>query len=54
MKRKAKYGEGLKILTPKEMLPRLPITLTQVKAGNTSENLLRQIRQITYSLYQAK
>ena len=54
MKHKPKYGKGLKILTPKEMLPRLPITLTQVKAGSTSENLLSEIRQITYSLYQAK
>ena len=35
------------------MLQRLPITLTQVKAGNTSENLLNEIRQIIYSLYQA-
>ena len=36
------------------MLPRLPIALEQVKAGNTSENLLNEIRQIIYSLYQAK
>ena len=36
------------------MLQRLPITLAQVKAGNTSENLLSEIRQIIYSLYQAK
>ena len=36
---------GLKILTPKEMLQRLPITLAQVKAGNNSENLLSEIRQ---------
>ena len=36
------------------MLPRLPIALAQVKAGNTSENLLNEIRQIIYSLYQAK
>ena len=36
------------------MLQRLPITLAQLKAGNTSENLLNEIRQITYSLYQAK
>ena len=53
-KYKTKYGEGLKILTPKQMLQRLPIALTQVKAGNTSENLLNEIRQIIYSLYQAK
>ena len=36
------------------MLPRLPIALAQVKAGNTSENLLNEIRQIIYSLYQEK
>ena len=34
------------------MLQRLPIALAQVKAGNTSENLLNEIRQIIYSLYQ--
>ena len=43
----------LKILTPKQMLQRLPIALAQVKAGNNSENLLNEIRQIIYSLYQA-
>ena len=37
---KAKYGEGLEILTPKRMLQRLPIALAQVKPGNTSEDLL--------------
>ena len=42
------------MLTPKQMLERLPIALAQVKAGNTSENLLNEIRQIVYSLYQAK
>ena len=36
------------------MLRRLPIALAQVKAGNTSENLLNEIRKITYFLYQAK
>ena len=45
---------GLKILTPKQMLQRLPIALAQVKAGNNSENLLNEIRQIIYSLYQSK
>ena len=53
-KYKAKYGEGLKILTPKQMIQTLPITLAQVKAGNTSQNLLNQIRQIIYFLYWAK
>ena len=50
-KHKKKYGEGLKILTPKWMLQRLPIALAQVKAGNTFGNLLNEIRQIIYSLY---
>ena len=50
----AKYGGGLKILTTKQMFQRFPIALRQVKAGNTSENLLNEIRQITYCLYQAK
>ena len=49
-KNRAKYGEGHKILTPKQMLQRLPIALGQVKAGNISENLLNEIRQIIYSL----
>ena len=44
----------LKILTPKQMLQRLPIALAQVKAGNSSEILLNEIRQIVYSLYQSK
>ena len=47
-------GRGLKILTPKQMLQRLPIALAQVKAGNNSESLLNEIRQIVYSLYQSK
>ena len=44
----------LKILTPKQMLQRLPIALAQVKASNNSESLLNEIRQIAYSLYQSK
>ena len=51
---KAKNGTGLKILTPKQMLKRLPIALAQVKAGNNSESLLNGIRQIVYSLYKSK
>ena len=47
-------GEGLKILTPKQTLQRLPIALAQMKAGNNSESLLNEIRQILYSLYQSK
>ena len=53
-KYKATKGTGLKILAPKQMLQRLPIALAQVKAGNNSENLLNEIRQIVYSLYQSK
>ena len=47
-------GKGLKILTLKQMLQRLPIALTQVKAGNNSESLINEIRQIVCSLYQSK
>ena len=47
-------GKRLKILTPKQLLQRLPIALTQVKASNYSESLLNKIRQIVYSLYQSK
>ena len=53
-KNKATKGTGLKILTPKQILQRLPITLAQVKAGNNSESLLNEIRQIVYSLHQSK
>ena len=45
-------GTGLKILTPKQMIQRLPIALAQVKDGNNSEGLLNEIRQMVYSLYQ--
>ena len=41
---KAKKGEGFKMLTPKQMLQRLPIAIAQVKTGKTSENLLIEIR----------
>ena len=47
-------NEQLKILTPNQMLKRLPIALAQVKAGNNSESLLNEIRQIVYSLYRSK
>ena len=47
-------GKGLKILTPNQMLKRLPIALAQIKAGNNSERLLNEIRQIVYSLYRSK
>ena len=48
---KTKYGEGLKILTPKQMLQRVPIAPAQVKAANKSDNLISEIRQIIYCLY---
>ena len=51
---KEQEGTGLKILTPNQMLKRLPIALAQVKAGNNSESLLNEIRQIVYSLYRSK
>ena len=47
-------NEQLTILTPNQMLKRLPIALAQVKAGNNSESLLNEIRQIVYSLYRSK
>ena len=47
-------GKGLKILTPNQMLSRLPITLAQLKAGNNSKKLKNEIRQILYSLYRSK
>ena len=53
-KYKTKYGKELKILAPKQMLLSFPVALAQVRAGNTFENLLNEIRQIIYSLYQQK
>ena len=47
-------GAGLKILTNKQMLNRLPILLAQVQAGNNSNKLKNEIRQILYSLYRSK
>ena len=52
--RKNQQGEGLKILTPNQMLSRLPISLAQLKAGNNSEKLKNEIRQLLYSLYRSK
>ena len=50
----SKKGEGLKILTGKQMLNRLPILLTQIEAGNNSIKLKNEIKQILYSLYRSK
>ena len=51
---KKQLGLRLKILTPNQMLSRLPITLAQLKAGNSSEKLKNEIRQLLYSLYRSK
>ena len=50
----ASRGEDLKILTKNRMLSRLPISLAQLKAGNNSEKLKNEIRQLLYSLYRSK
>ena len=47
-------GLGLKILTPDQMLSRLPIILAQLNAGNNSEKLKNEIRQLLYSLYRSE
>ena len=49
-----KKRKGIKILTPKKMLQRLQIAFAQVKAGNTSENLLIKIRKIIYFFHREK
>ena len=49
-----KFGKGLKILTPNQMLKTLLIAVAPIKAGNNSESLLNEIRQIAYSLYRSK
>ena len=50
----SKQGTGFKILTSKQMVQKLQIAFAQIKAGNNSESLLNEIRQIVYSLYQSK
>ena len=50
----SKKGEGLKILTNKQMLNRLPILFTQIQAGNNSKSLKNELRHILYSLYRSK
>ena len=47
-------GQGLKILTPEQMITRLPILLAQLKAGNDSQKLKNEIRQLLYHLYRSK
>ena len=47
-------GQGLKILTPDQMLSSLPISLAQLKVGNNSQKLKNEIRKLLYSLYRSK
>ena len=51
---KKQRGQGLEILTPSRMLSRLSISLAHLKAGNNSEKLKNEIRQLLYSLYRSK
>ena len=46
-------AKGIKLLTPNQMLSRLPVTLAQLDAGNNSEKLKNEIRQLLYSLYRS-
>ena len=50
----AQEGSDIKLLTPNQMLSRLPISLSQLKEGNNSEKLKNEIRQILYALYRSK
>ena len=52
--RQNQEGQGLKIQTPNQMLSTLPIFLAQLKAGDNSEGLKNEIRQLLYSLYRSK
>ena len=52
--RRNQQRKGLKILTPNQMLRRLPISLARLKAGNNSEKLKNEIRQLLYSLHRSK
>ena len=54
VERKNQQRQGLKILTPDQMLSRLPIPLAQLKARNDSQKLINKIRQLLYSLYRSK
>ena len=51
---KRQKGHGLKIMTPSQLITRLPILLAQKQAGNNSQKLNNEIRQIIYSLYRSK
>ena len=52
--RRNQEGQGLKILTPNQMLRRLPISLAQLEAGNNSEKHKNKIRQLLYSQYRSR
>ena len=52
--KQTREGKGLKVLTPYQMLSRLPISLAELKAGNNSEKLKNEIIQLLYSLYCSK
>ena len=52
--KQVQQGKGLKILTPQQMLSRVPISPAQLNAGNNSEKLKNEIRQLLYSLYRSK
>ena len=52
--RRNRQGQGMKILTPSQVLSRLPISLDQLEAGNNSEKIKNEIRQLLYSLYCSK
>ena len=53
-KEEPEIGKGLKIMTPKQTISRLPILLAQKQAGNNSQKLNNEIRKIIYSLYRSK
>ena len=53
-KQNQQKGQGIKTLTPDQMLNRLPIALAQLQAGNNSNKLRNEIRQLLYSLYRSK
>ena len=52
--RRNQLGQGLKIITPDQMLSRLPITLAQLKVGNNPQKRINEIRQLLYSLYHSQ
>ena len=54
MRRQNQEGQGLKILTPQQMLSRLAFTLPQLEAGNNSQKLKNEIKQLLHSLHRSK